>query len=510
MMSANETVSWLAERAARDPARVALRFGSSSVRYDELHREARALGSDLARLDIGPGDVVATRIDNGEAFPRLLWALAERGAVLLPLNLRLRSEEAAYIVADAGACLLVDAGGEAGEGAAQVAARAGHLPRARMRDLRLEALPPAGDFRRPGPRARDEAQGALALIYTSGTTGRPKGAILTPAAFRASARASASLLGTGPDDCWLACMPLFHVGGLSILLRAALAGSSVEVQQGFDAGAVAAALESGTVTGVSLVATMLRRLLEARGERPAPETLRWLLLGGGPAPAELLERAHALGYPLAPTYGLTEAASQVATRLPEDTAPPLGERLQPLPGTEIKIAGAAGERLPAGRAGEIWVRGETLMLGYLGQPEATARALEGGWLHTGDLGTLDAQGGLAVLDRRDDLIVSGGENIYPAEVEAVLAEHPGVLEAAVVAEPDPEYGARPVAWWVAREPGGEIDDLAEYCRARLAGYKVPRRFVAIHALPRNAAGKVLRRELRGRSSGENGGSEAPG
>jgi len=336
----------------------------------------------------------------------------------------------------------------------------------------------------------------LALIYTSGTTGRPKGAILTPAAVRASARASAQLLGTGPDDCWLACMPLFHVGGLSILLRACLAGSSVEVQQGFEPGAVAAALEGGGVTGVSLVATMLRRLLEVRGERPAPEGLRWLLLGGGPAPAELLERAHALGYPLAPTYGLTEAASQVATRLPSDTAPPFGERLRPLPGTELKITDDAGERLPPGEAGEIRVRGETLMRGYLGQPGATARALEGGWLRTGDMGTLDREGGLAILDRRDDLIVSGGENIYPAEIEAVLAEHPSILETAVVAEPDSEYGERPVAWYVPRQPGTEIGDLGDYCRARLAGYKVPGRFVATDALPRNAAGKVLRRELR--------------
>ena len=507
MTGESVAASWLAERAARDPERVALRFGASLVRYGELQREAGALAMGLIELGIGPGDVVATMVANGEEFPRLLWALREIGAVLLPLNLRLLPEEAAYIVADAGACLLVDAGGAAGQGAAEVARRAGHLPRARMQERGIESLPGAAHFQRP--HAREEAKGALALIYTSGTTGRPKGAILTPAAFGASARASAALLGTGADDCWLACMPLFHVGGLSILLRACLAGSSVEVHPGFDAEEVARALESGRVTGISLVATMLARLLEVRGERPAPEGLRWLLLGGGPAPAALLERAHALGYPLAPTYGLTEAASQVATRLPMDTAPPFGERLRALPGTELKIAGPAGESLPPGEAGEICIRGGTLMRGYLGQPEATARALRGGWLHSGDLGTLDAAGGLRVLDRRDDLIVSGGENIYPAEIEAVLAEHPGILEAAVVGEPDPEYGARPVAWWVPREPGAEIADLADFCRARLAGYKVPGRFVATDALPRNAAGKVLRRELRKGASGEGDAQEAP-
>ena len=373
MTAQPDAAGWLAERAALDPERVALEFGDSRVRYGELYREACVLAADLAGLGVGSGDVVATLVDDGEAFARLLWALREIGAVLLPVNLRLRPEEAAYIVLDGGAGLLVDAGGTAGQGAAEVARRAGALPQARMRALRIELLPGAVEFQRPSP--REEMRDALALIYTSGTTGRPKGAILTSAAFRASARASAELLGTGPDDRWLACMPLFHIGGLSILLRACLAGSSVVVQAGFEARAVAAALESGAVTGVSLVATMLRRLLDVRGERPAPQGLRWLLLGGGPAPAALLERAHALGYPLAPTYGLTEAASQVATRLPSDTAPPLGERLQPLPGTELKIAGAGGESLPAGQAGGVWVRGERLMLGYLGQPEATARAL---------------------------------------------------------------------------------------------------------------------------------------
>ncbi len=484
---------WLRERASRTPDRVALEWGASILSYAELQTEAEALAEALADLGVEAGDVVATLLENGAEFPRLLFGVRELGAVLLPLNPRLVAQEAAYILRDSGACLLVDSDDSVARHAARAA---GGMSRAVMRGAQLRAAPGnAARLTRQAPLCENPEE-ILALVYTSGTTGRPKGALLSAAGFRASAQASAALLGTGPDTRWLACMPLFHVGGLSILLRACLAGSTVVIQSGFDPARVAEALDRRGITGVSLVATMLTRLLEARGERRAPEGLRWVLLGGGPAPPALLERAHALGYPLAPTYGLTEAASQVATRLPEDTAPPYDARLCRLPGMELKVVDSEGQTLPPEKAGEICVRGDALMKGYRGQPEATARALQGGWLHTGDLGILDGQGRLRVLDRRDDLIVSGGENIYPAEIEAALSSHPAVREAAVVGETDAEFGARPVAWWVAEEADSPAPDLAAYCRERLAGYKVPGRFVCILELPRNAAGKLMRGKLR--------------
>jgi len=484
---------WLRKRASRTPNRVALEWGTSTLTYAELQSDAETVADDLAALGVEAGDVVATLLANGAEFPRLLFAVRELGAVLLPLNPRLVAQEAGYILRDSGACLLVDSDDP---GARRAARAAGGLPRAVLRgaQLRAESENPARLPRR-GPLCENVGE-ILALVYTSGTTGRPKGALLSARSFRASAQASAALLGTGPDARWLACMPLFHVGGLSILLRACLAGSTVVVQSGFDPVRVAEALEDRGITGVSLVATMLMRLLEVRGERRAPKGLRWVLLGGGPAPKALLERAHDLGYPLAPTYGLTEAASQVATRLPTDTAPPFDARLCRLPGMELKVVDSEGQTLPPEIAGEICVRGDALMKGYLGKPEATARALREGWLHTGDLGVLDTQGRLRVLDRRDDLIVSGGENIYPAEIEAVLAAHPGVREAAVVGEADAEFGARPVAWWVAEVADSPAPDLLAYCRERLAGYKVPVRFVCVAELPRNAGGKLMRSELR--------------
>jgi O-succinylbenzoic acid--CoA ligase len=342
------------------------------------------------------------------------------------------------------------------------------------------------------------------VLFTSGTSGRPKGALLSLPSLRASAKASAALLGSDPDDRWLLCMPLFHIGGLSILVRNALAGSCVVLHSEFDASAVDHALRVEGITHVSLVATMLSRLLESQGDtRRAPEALRLVLLGGGPAPQALLCRARALGFPVAPSYGLTEAASQVATRPPElgavDEAD-LAAGLRPLPGIEIRIVDERGEAVATDFAGEIEVRGPTLMQGYLEDPEATARAIRAGWLATGDLGRLDAHGGLRVLDRRCDLIVSGGENVYPAELESVLIEHPDVAEAGVVGQQDPIYGERPLAYFVAaagRRP--QPDRVLAFCRERLAKYKVPVELIEIQKLPRTASGKLLRRELRGRS-----------
>jgi len=314
--------------------------------------------------------------------------------------------------------------------------------------------------------------------------------------FLASAAACAALLGNGADDRWLACMPLFHVGGLSILLRSVLAGSAAVIHPSFDAQAVSDAIDSQRITFVSLVPVMLQRLLVVRGERAAPPHLRCVLLGGAAVPRGLLERARRLAFPVAPSYGLTEACSQVATCPPgSGAADPPG--LLPLPGIELRIVDEGGCELSPALAGEICVRGPMVMRGYWQCPEATASALRKGWLHTGDLGRLDPGGRLQVLDRRDDLIVSGGENIYPAEVEAVLLEHDAVAEAAVTGVADAEFGERPVAWIVEGE-GAQLDEaqLREHCRAHLAAYKVPLRFHRVASLPRNAAGKLLRRELR--------------
>jgi O-succinylbenzoic acid--CoA ligase len=290
-------------------------------------------------------------------------------------------------------------------------------------------------------------------------------------------------------------MPLFHVGGLSILVRSVLFGGPIRLQSRFDAQAVSDALDGGDIAGVSLVPTMLSRLLIHRGTRPAPPGLQVVLLGGAAAAPELLARALSAGYPICPTYGLTEASSQVATAAPPRAGTTSTTPMLPLRGTEVRIL-SGHDDAPSGTPGEIMVRGPTVMRAYLHDPDATARALHDGWLRTGDIGHLDADGGLHVLDRRDDLIVSGGENVYPAEIEAVLLEHPAVEDAGVTGIADADLGARVVAWVVAApgtRPHGEV--LQQHCRTHLAGFKQPREFRFVDGLPRNAAGKLQRRRL---------------
>ncbi|MFQ5342341.1 MAG: o-succinylbenzoate--CoA ligase, partial [Anaerolineae bacterium] len=363
----------------------------------------------------------------------------------------------------------------------------------------LEDLPArAVGFREGRRRDLDEVQ---SIVFTSGTTGRPKGAMLTYGNHMASATASAFRLGTLPGDRWLACMPLYHVGGLAIVLRCCLYGTTLVLHDGFDPASVSAALDTQAVTLISLVPTMLRRLLEARGKRPFPESLRCVLLGGAAAPATLVERSLAFGVPVATTYGLTEAASQVATASPDDVRRKAGSSAmgaghfvgRPLMFSQVRIAGADGHDRPPGEIGEIEVRGPTVMAGYYHSPEATREAVRNGWLRTGDMGYLDVDGDLWVVQRRSDLIVTGGENVYPAEVERVIVEHPGVEAACVIGVEDEEWGQRVVAAVVTAEGATVTDaELLEFCRARLAGYKQPRAYRFLTSLPQTASGKVQR------------------
>ncbi|MBW2272574.1 MAG: o-succinylbenzoate--CoA ligase [Deltaproteobacteria bacterium] len=442
------------------------------------------------------GDVVALHLGSGLAQLELLHAMPLVGAVLLPLNLRLTAPELVHPLRDSGARLLIHDASEVALRSCEALPQfeALELPDGRAPSELARELP-ALPFSPDAQQAPLDLTAPLALLYTSGTTGLAKGALLSHRNFLSSAAASAALLGNGADDRWLLCMPLFHVGGLSILLRSVLAGSTAVIHERFDAEAVAHAIDEEQISIVSLVPAMLERLLVARGERAAPPQLRCILLGGAAASPGLLERARELGYPVAPTYGLTEACSQVATRPPGRAAAD-STGLHPLPGLGVRIVDEKGAAQPPDAVGEICVRGPMVMSGYWKRPDASASALREGWLHTGDMGELDAGGRLRVLDRRDDLIVSGGENVYPAEVEAALLDHDAIVEAAVAGVADADFGARPVAWLVLHE-GAELDAeaLREHCRARLAAYKVPLRFHRVDCLPRNAAGKLLRREL---------------
>jgi len=480
---------WLGRQAAARGDQWAVLAAGGRWTFADLAREAGAWAGRLHALGVAPGDRVAVLMGNSAGFVALVHACSGLDAILVPLNIRLSPAEIGWQLADCGARVLIHDGDRAAA-AQHATAEAG------CRAYSVDALAQTAVPAAPALPAAIDLQQVQAVIYTSGTTGQPKGALLTYGNHWWSAMGSALNLGTHTTDRWLACLPLFHVGGLAILMRSVIYGLPVVVHESFDPAAVNAAIDADGVTIVSVVSTMLRRMLDARGGTPYPASLRAVLLGGGPAPRPLLEECAARGVPVVQTYGLTEAASQVATLAPADALRKLGSAGQPLLPTALRIVGPAGD-LPAGAVGEILVQGPTITPGYLGRPEATARALRDGWLHTGDLGYRDADGYLYVVDRRDDLIISGGENVYPAEVEAVLLAHPAVADAGVIGIPDPQWG-QVVQAAVVRQPGSTLtaEDLLSFCRARLGRYKVPAAIRFMDTLPRNAAGKLLRRALR--------------
>jgi o-succinylbenzoate---CoA ligase len=426
---------WLSSAAGRHPERVAVEGPGESVTYRELLlRAVRAAGA-LHMRGVRRGEPVALLLEPGLPFVEALHGCLLLGAPAVPIDPRLAQRERDAVLREV--------------------------------EVRVER-PMRGDtgvFQLPGPPEREEV--AL-VMHTSGTTGRPKPVPLTYGNIRANARGLAQALGLTDDERWLSPLPLSHVGGLMVVLRSALmATTAVLAPPPFDVHATAALLRDGGITIASLVPAQLQRLLDA-GAAPGPQ-LRRVLLGGGPMPRALLARARAAGFPVCPSYGLTQACSTVTVGEPGD----LETAGRPLPGVGVAIS----------EAGEIIVSG------------GTVNAL--GSLRTGDLGRLDDQGRLVVTGRRGDVIITGGENVAPTEVEAVLAEHPGVGEAAVFARPHPLWGEAITALVVARD-GAELSRAAlrAHCLERLARFKVPKAFELVSELPRTESGKVRRAELR--------------
>ena len=491
---AGTTPDWLRIQARALPDRLALIAGDARWTFAELDRRADGAARRLASCGARDGTRVALLLRNRAPYVVLAHALARLGAVMVPLNARLAAAELAWQLADAAPDLLVSEGDLTRRGieASRGLPRLAHVAAGGRVVPDLDAAPEAA-----APlRGHIDLAAVQGIVYTSATSGRPKGALLTFGNHWWSAIGSALRLGLRDDDRWLAPIALSHVGGLAIVWRSAIYGITMVLHDGFDPGAVNRGIDDGGVTIVSVVATMLERILEARRGRFFPPSLRCVLLGGGPAPADLLAACRRLNVPVAGTYGLTETASQVATARPEESARNPGSAGHPLLPTQVRID-VDGRTAEANEVGEILVAGPTVTSGYAGRPEETARALRNGWLHTGDLGYLDGEGRLYVVDRRDDLIVTGGENVYPAEVEGVLREHPAVADAAVIGVADPAWGQTVGAVVVLRPAASvTLEELRRFCESRLARYKLPRQAWFVPALPRSAGGKLLRRELR--------------
>lgn len=432
---------WLTARARSHAAHPAVEAGERALTYGELDGAATATARRLATLGVARGDRVATTLRPGLEFAALLHAMPKLGAALVPLDPGAPAAMRTRLIEVAGAKILVDSPLDGPE-----------------EDAALALESPADEV--------------MLVIFTSGTTAEPKPVELTLGNLRASAVASSWNLGVDPDDRWLGVLPLFHVGGLSVLTRSAVYGTTAVIHESFDPAAVRDALESGRITLASFVPTMLVRLREAGLER-AP-ALRAALLGGGPIPPDLLEWAQTLRLPVVPTYGMTETCSQIATMDPVEAL--AGERgARPLEGAQIQIA----------PDGEILVRGPMVAAGAVAAD---------GWLHTGDAGRIDGSGRLHVDGRIKDTIVSGGENVAPAEIETALLEHPAVVDAGVVGLPDPEWGEVVTAYVVLGSDASPAE-LLEHCARLLSRFKVPKAIHIVDSLPRNAAGKLLRGEL---------------
>jgi O-succinylbenzoic acid--CoA ligase len=436
--------AWLQRAAQWAPTLTAVQTPDTRLSYAELSRAARAGAGELAERGARPGERVAIALPSGIEFAQALHACFLLGAVAVPVDLRLTAEERAHVVAGAGVFVEEPLGAGARGGVESGGVESGTFTGGATHDL----------------------DAVCAVIHTSGTTSAPRPVELTYGNLLWSALGSAVALGVDPRERWLCTLPLSHVGGLSILVRSAIYATTAVVHQRFDAGRALAALLEEEITIVSLVSTTLARLLDAGLSNPPH--LRCALTGGGPVPGALVERARAAGVHVSPTYGLTEACSQVSTGGP------------PLFCTQVRVD----------EDGEIAVAGPTVAPASLG-PD--------GWLHTGDLGRLDESGFLHVTGRKADTIISGGENVAPSEVEAVLEAYPGVLEAAVVGCEDPQWGEAVTAI-VVTAPGESVGEsvLREHCSSRLAPFKVPKHVELVSLpLPRTASGKLLRRELRG-------------
>ena len=483
MLTLAEMLRW---RACRHPDLDALREPGRTLTYAELDRSTTEIANGLIARGVRPGDRVAILDKNSVAYMELIWALAKCGAVAAYVNWRLTAREIADVVGDAGASLLV-----AGEDYRDAASALG-IPLLMMTELPREA----GE----DPRLDDQAA-VVWQLYTSGTTGVPKGAMLTNANIFSC---MSGLVLEAPEaregSVSLVAMPLYHIGGCGWASAMMFCGTTMVVVREIVPNELLRTIVEeriGTAFLVPAVLLFLTLLPEIEGADLGH--LRRIFYGASPITPELLERCIELfGCAFTQVYGLTETTGAITVLRHEEHTPELllscGRANL---GTDVRVVDAAGAELPAGQTGELLVRSPQVMAGYWRRDAENAAAIVDGWFHTGDAASIDQNGFIYIRDRIKDMVVSGGENVYPVEVEAVLAGHPEVADVAVIGVPDQRWGEA-VKAVVVRRPGSSLSEaqLIDFTRDRLAGYKRPQSVDFVDAIPRNPTGKVLKRELR--------------
>ena len=500
---------WLTRHARAHPDREALIYGDTRLTSAQLDERVRRLADALATRGVRQGDRVAALMLNGNAFLETLFACARLGAIFTPINFRLSPAEIGYILADAGAHLIVyhdlfaDLLAPAREGTELLhAIRVNEgAASAAGDDGDYETVLAAGDPECPAARVTQDD--VHLMMYTSGTTGRPKGAMLSHGnttwnTFNLLLHQSA--LGT--EDTVLTVAPMFHIGGLNVhTLPAIYKGTRVVLAAKFDPAATLELVQRERVTTLFLVPAMwlaISRLPEF--DDYDLSSLHTLLSGGSPCPIPVIEFFQGRGLRFQEGFGMTETAPNASILDNADAVRKNCSVGKPLMHMEMRIVDENDHDVVDGETGELLVRGPNVFAGYWNRPDVTREAFRGGWFHTGDLARRDGEGFYYIVDRKKDMLISGGENVYPSEVEQVLFRHPAVQEVAVVGVPDEKWGEVPMAIIVPREPGASValEEVHDFCAGKLARFKIPRSVRVVKELPRNAAGKVLKHELRSR------------
>jgi fatty-acyl-CoA synthase len=502
-------VNQLERHAYMQPGATALRFLGNTVTWAGLRDRVAKLAGALTRRGVGPGDRVMILMLNRTEFVESVLAATMIGAIAVPVNFRLTPPEIAFLVDDCEARLIITE-----PVLAAVAAGVRGVTSV------LETIVVAGDsaddgllayedlLNEPGEPAvpADVPNDSPALImYTSGTTGRPKGAVLTHTNLSCQTTANLYTHGFAADDIGFIGVPFFHIAGIGNLLTGLLMGLPTVIHPlgAFDPGHLLDVLAAEKVTGIFLVPAQWQAVCNAQQANPRDVKLRVISWGAAPASDTLLRQMSETfpGSQILAAFGQTEMSPVTCMLLGEDAIRKLGSVGKVIPTVAARVVDEEMNDVPIGEVGEIVYRAPTLMSGYWNNPEATAEAFHGGWFHSGDLVRMDDEGYVWVVDRKKDMIISGGENIYCAEVENVLASHPAIVEVAVIGRPHEKWGEVPVAVAAVTEENLRIEDLDEFLRERLARYKHPKGLEIVDALPRNPAGKVLKTELRTRYGG---------
>ncbi|WP_330949713.1 o-succinylbenzoate--CoA ligase [Virgibacillus sp. MG-45] len=472
---------WLTKQADLSPDEVAIETkDGDSLTFSELKINSQRFAQQLASIGVDKGTHVGILSSNHQTMMIALHAISYLGAVAVLLNTRLTRSELQYQVDD-------------GDVAIVIAADSYYEKALELQVKRVISYSDIGRLSKKVVHLQEELDldDVYTIMYTSGTTGFPKGVIHTYGNHWWSAIGSALNLGVDKHDKWLTVLPMFHVGGLSILIRSVIYGIPVYLLDKFDVQEVLEAIIHKKVSIVSVVTVMLQQIVANIGEYRFPDTFRCMLLGGGPAPTALLEKAKAHHIPVFQSYGMTETSSQIVTLAPKDALAKIGSAGKSLFPAQLKVVTEK-----PGQIGDIFVKGPMVTSGYYKKPTATEKAIKNGWLATGDLGYLDKDGYLYIADRRKDLIISGGENIYPSEIENILSELADIQEVGVIGQENEQWGEVPVAFIVREKKEVTKENIYAFANTRLARYKVPKEIFFVDELPRNASNKLLRWKLK--------------